>query len=158
MYLFPTSNICLWNWRREMPGEEARVSNICPCSLSSVAGVCGLLVAWGLIRVQHLSTKKYIQCYFPVTPTYSRLGTVFSSANGGYLLTTYSCGVKILSAVRSGLFYCSLYYCQSFSCTMCTGLAVWLDFQKLFPSCMLLNKLGLFDRVMQASLVWVLTS
>ena len=32
------------------------------------------------------------------------------------------------------------------------------EFQKLFSSCMLLNKLGLFDRVTQASLVQVLTS
>ena len=33
-----------------------------------------------------------------------------------------------------------------------------IEFQKLFSSCMLLNKLGLFDRVTQASLVRVLTS
>ena len=33
-----------------------------------------------------------------------------------------------------------------------------IEFQKLFSSCMLLNKLGLFDRVTQASLVQVLTS
>ena len=33
-----------------------------------------------------------------------------------------------------------------------------LNFKKLFSSCMLLNKLGLFDRVTQASLVRVLTS
>ena len=33
-----------------------------------------------------------------------------------------------------------------------------MEFQKLFFSCMLLNKLGLFDRVTQASLVRVLTN
>ena len=33
-----------------------------------------------------------------------------------------------------------------------------MQFQKLFSSCMLLNKLGLFDQVTQASLVRVLTS
>ena len=35
--VLPTFNICLWNWRREMPGEEARVSNVCLCSLTNVA-------------------------------------------------------------------------------------------------------------------------
>ena len=33
-----------------------------------------------------------------------------------------------------------------------------MEFQKLFSSCMLLNKPGLFDRVTQASLVRVVTS
>ena len=37
-------------------------------------------------------------------------------------------------------------------------LELCVEFQKLFSSCMLLNKLGLFDRVTQASLVRVLTS
>ena len=35
--VLPTFNICLRNWRREMPGEEARVSNVCLCSLTNVA-------------------------------------------------------------------------------------------------------------------------
>ena len=35
--VLPTSNICQWNWRREMPGEEARVSNVCLCPLTNLA-------------------------------------------------------------------------------------------------------------------------
>ena len=29
-----------------MPGEEARVSNVCQCSLSNVAGVYVLILGW----------------------------------------------------------------------------------------------------------------
>ena len=35
--ILPTFNICLWNWRREVPGEEARLPNVCLCSLTNVA-------------------------------------------------------------------------------------------------------------------------
>ena len=85
-----------------------------------------------------------------------KVHSLFSSVTSGYLLSTHSCGVRILSAVRSGLFCCSP-YCQPFP-EHCI-LDLWYGVSEaLLSSCMLLNKLGLFDRVTQASLVQVLTS
>ena len=48
MASFPPPIFAYQNWRREVPGEEARVSNVCQCSLSNVAGyvlILGLVVA-----------------------------------------------------------------------------------------------------------------
>ena len=56
-----------------MPGEEARVSNVCQCSLSNVAGYV-LILGW---LVFNILVRTIIFCWFPVTPTYSHLGTVF---------------------------------------------------------------------------------
>ena len=50
-----------------MPGEEARVSNVCLCSLTNVAWVCAHLAFVGALkgcklrmRIQHLGMNKYI--------------------------------------------------------------------------------------------------
>jgi len=46
--------------------------------------------------------NKYIPLV-PMTPTYSHLCTVSSSVYSGYLLRTYSCRIRILSAMEYGV-------------------------------------------------------
>ena len=74
----------------------------CSCVYAHLAFVDGLKGCKLRVWIQHLSMNKCI----PVTPTYSHLGTVFSSANSGHLLSTYSCGVRPL---------CCSAYCQPLS-------------------------------------------
>ena len=82
-----------------MPGEEARVSNVCQCSLSNVAGyvlILGLICWWPKgcklrMSVQHLSTNKYIllvSCDFNLFTSWHCL-----LCQCGYLLSTYSCSL-----------------------------------------------------------------
>ena len=150
--VLPTFNICLWNWRRKRPGEEARVSNVCLCSLTNVAWyvlILHLLVAWRVarMRIQHLSMNKYIllvSCDYKFK--YWHLGTVFSSVN--------ICWAQQLWGQAS---FAVVYTVSPFP-EHCVYWTFGMQFHKLFSSCMLLNKLGLYDRVTQASLVRVLTS
>ena len=41
--------------------------------------------------------------WFPVTPTSSHFDTVSSSVYSGYLLSTYSCGIRVLSDMEYGV-------------------------------------------------------
>ena len=43
--------------------------------------------------------------WFPVSPNYSHLCTVSLSVYDGYLLSTYSCGIRILLALQTSLLW-----------------------------------------------------
>ena len=60
----PTFNICLWNWRQEMPREEATLSNVCQCSLTNVARYVLILRIFEGFQVKNEdSTSQYDQVY-----------------------------------------------------------------------------------------------
>ena len=93
--------------------------------------------------------------WFPVSPTYSHLGTVSSShaVYSGYLLSTYIAVESEFSqlwSMESGLFF---YIVCSFLSTI-TGVVVW----SFKTSSLAVAQQGLFDRVTQASLIQILTS
>jgi len=123
-----------------MPKEEVRVSKVCWCLWSIIAWECAhlgfdvhvlchyceiavtaagnkvwkhLKVAW---RVVSLGWGFNISIFrwFPVTPTSSHLDTVSSSVYSGYLLSTYSCGIRVLSDMEYGVWpfdvVCELWY------------------------------------------------
>ena len=104
----------------------------------------------GWMRFQYLCTNKW----FPVTP---HLCTVSSSVYSGYLLSTYSYGIRTLSAMEYGLFWCSLLSPLFLS----TGFRS--SFLRLLAhSSFCIRKpaqQGLFDRVSQGNRFahWVLT-
>ena len=96
--------------------DRALISSItfCPCMWNSRSTVAGNKISkagWGFNTFVWTSIFRW----FPVTPTYLQLCTVSSSVYSGYLLSTYRCGIRILSAMETklGLFLCSLYCTQA---------------------------------------------